>query len=817
MAKNPHRISGVDSERQQPARDSERKTPAETFDQKPKMADQPFKDVHGGPPPKKHAVAGVEDYKGPAGGWGALKAVARALSNEMSVSVSREVTGLLRLNQPKGFDCPGCAWPDPRHTSSFEFCENGAKAVAWEATSKRTTPEFFAGHTVSELWDWSDFALESEGRLTHPMVYDRDTDTFQPIAWDDAFQRIGAALRALPDANMAEFYTSGRTSNEAAFLYQLFVREFGTNNFPDCSNMCHEATSVGLPDSIGVGKGTVTLEDFDHADAIFCIGHNPGTNHPRMLGTLREASKRGCKIVVFNPLRERGLERFAAPQNPFEMVTLGSTPIASSYYQVAIGGDVAVLKGMMKSLLEMDRAEIAAGHSGVLDRDFIAEHTNGFEALVADVDATGWAQIERYAALSRADIEAAAKIYADASRVIICYGMGITQHRHGTSNVNQIANLLLMRGNIGREGAGICPLRGHSNVQGDRTVGITEVPSKELLDNLEAVFPIEAPRQKGHNAVEAIEAIVTGRSKALVCLGGNLAVAMSDPDVTFAAMRQLDLAVHIATKLNRSHLLIAKQSFILPCLGRTELDIQETGRQSVTVEDSMAMVHASSGGLKPASEHLKSEPAIVAELAVATLPDTKVPWRELVADYGRIRDKIEAVFPDFYDFNRRVARPGGFRLSVPASKRVWKTPSGKAEFIVAAGLEEDPRCNEPGALILATVRSHDQYNTTIYTLDDRYRGITGRRDILFMNATDLAARGLQHGDVVDVETVCNEGEDPRILSGLTAVAFDIASGSVATYYPEANNLIAIDRYDRRSGTPSYKSVPVSVKRAAAAM
>ncbi len=812
MAKNPHRVSGVESEQRQPARSTATPEPTETIDQKPKMTDQPFKGVRR--KTIKHQVAGVEDYKGPAGGWGALKAVARALSQQMDIK--DDVRGLLSMNQPTGFDCPGCAWPDPRHTSSFEFCENGAKAVAWEATGKRTTPEFFAAHKVSELWNWSDYSLEGEGRLTHPMAYNRATDTFQPIAWEDAFSRIGQTLRALPDPNMAEFYTSGRTSNEAAFLYQLFVRAFGTNNFPDCSNMCHEATSVGLPDSIGVGKGTVTLEDFDHADAIFCIGHNPGTNHPRMLATLREASIRGCKIVVFNPLRERGLERFQAPQNPFEMVTLGSTPIASSYYQVGIGGDVAVLKGMMKALLEHDRARIAAGQAGIIDRAFIAEHTQGFDALVADIDATEWALIERFSALSRADIEAAAKVYAEAERVIICYGMGITQHSHGTSNVHQIANLLLMGGNMGREGAGICPLRGHSNVQGDRTVGITEVPSKELLDNLDAAFAIKAPRQKGHNAVEAIEAIVEGRSKALVCLGGNLAVAMSDPDVTYPAMRQLDLAVHIATKLNRSHLLIAKESFILPCLGRTELDIQATGRQSVTVEDSMAMVHASSGGLTPASEHLKSEPAIVAGLALATLPDTRIPWTELVADYSRIRDKIEAVFPDFSDFNKRVSQPGGFRLSVPASQRVWKTPSGKAQFLPVAGLEEDPRCNQPDALILATVRSHDQYNTTIYGLDDRYRGITGRRDILFMNEGDLSARGLQHGDVVDVETLCNEDEDARTLTGLTAVAFDIAAGSVATYYPEANSLIAIDNYDRRSGTPSYKSVPVSVKRAARA-
>jgi molybdopterin-dependent oxidoreductase alpha subunit len=809
MPRNPHRISGIESELGQPRQSEAKPSPAETIDQKPKMTDAPFR---GTPrPPVRRRVEGIDRYTGPAGGWGALKAVAKALSHEMGVS--REVRGLLATNQPTGFDCPGCAWPDPRHTSSFEFCENGAKAVAWEATSKRATPEFFSAHTVTELWDWSDYALEGEGRLTHPMAYDRATDTYRPIAWEDAFQRIGASLRALPEPNMAEFYTSGRASNEAAFLYQLFARAFGTNNFPDCSNMCHEATSVGLPESIGVGKGTVTLEDFDHADAIFCIGHNPGTNHPRMLSTLRDAAKRGCKIVVFNPLRERGLERFQNPQNAFEMVTLGSTPIASSYYQVGIGGDVAVLKGMMKALLDRDRAELSRGRAGVLDRAFIAEHTNGFDALVADIDATSWAQIERFSALSRADIEAAAEVYAKADRVIICYGMGITQHRHGTSNVNQIANLLLMRGNIGRKGAGICPLRGHSNVQGDRTVGITEIPSKDLLDNLETAFPIKAPRQKGHNAVEAIEAIVNGRSKALIALGGNLAVAMSDPDVVFPAMRTLDLAVHIATKLNRSHLLIAKESFILPCLGRTELDIQATGRQAVTVEDSMSMVHASSGGLKPASEHLKSEPAIIGALAQATLPDSKVPWKELVGDYRLIRDKIEEVFPDFRNFNERVAQPGGFRLTVPASNRVWKTTSGKAAFLVVSGLEEDPRCDEPGALILATVRSHDQYNTTIYGPNDRYRGITGRRDILFMNAADLAARGLQHGDIVDVETLCGDEDTPRTLSGLTAVAFDIAIGSVATYYPEANSLIAIDQYDRRSGTPSYKSVPVAVRRA----
>jgi molybdopterin-dependent oxidoreductase alpha subunit len=759
----------------------------------------------------KKEIAGVEDYQGAAAGWGALKAVADAVRGQMGVV--NETHGLLTMNQPHGFDCPGCAWPDPKHTSSFEFCENGAKAVSWEATAKRTTPEFFAAHTLSELWNWRDFDLENEGRLTHPMVYDRATDKYLPISWQDAMSRIGAALRALPDPNMAEFYTSGRTSNEAAFLYQLFVREYGTNNFPDCSNMCHEATSVGLPESIGVGKGTVTLEDFDHSDCIFCIGHNPGTNHPRMLTTLREASKRGVPIIAINPLRERGLERFTAPQNPVEMLTLASTPIASSYYLVKVGGDIAVLKGMMKALLALDAQNLAAGGAGVLDREFIAAHTSGIEALLADLEATSWDAIEAASGLPRSDIEDVAGIYARAKRVIINYGMGITQHRHGTGNVQQIANLLMLRGNIGREGAGISPLRGHSNVQGDRTVGITEVPNKALLDGIVRTFGFEPPRDKGHDAVEAIEAIRDRRSKALVCLGGNLAVAMSDPQATFEAMRGLDLAVHIATKLNRSHLLLAKQSFILPCLGRTEIDMQASGPQSVTVEDSMSMVHASRGGLKPASDHLKSEPAIIAAMAMATLPRTKVRWAELIADYDKIRDGIEGVFPAFADFNKQIRHPGGFRLRNAASEREWLTPDNKANFLIYPGLEEDPPAEN--ALTLTTIRSHDQYNTTMYGLNDRYRGITGRRDVVFISEQDLSKRGLAHGDLVDVsvDAPSGSGLSERIMRGLTAVAYKIAEGSVAAYYPEANVLIALDHYDAKSGTPSYKSTPVQIRAA----
>lgn len=759
----------------------------------------------------KRKIPGVDDYDGAAGGWGSLGAVARALKGQMAVG--RETAALRRVNQPAGFDCPGCAWPDPRHTSSFEFCENGAKAVSWEATGKRATPALFAAHTVAELWEWSDHALEDEGRLTHPMAYDAATDSYRPISWEDAFARIGAALRELPHPDMAEFYTSGRTSNEAAFLYQLMVREFGTNNFPDCSNMCHEATSVGLPESIGVGKGTVTLEDFDHCDALFSFGHNPGTNHPRMLSTLREISKRGVPIIAVNPLRERGLERFTSPQDAGEMLTNSSTPIARTYYQVKIGGDVALLKGMMKWLLEADAADLAAGGAGLLDRAFIAEHTQGLDALREDIAGTRWEDIVRVSGLPRTDIEAAARVYAKAERVILCYGMGMTQHRFGTQNVQQMANLMLLRGNIGRTGAGIAPIRGHSNVQGDRTVGITEKPSQALADAIKRTYGFEFPLTHGHDAVEAVRAIRDGRSRALVCMGGNLAVAISDPETTFPAMRKLDLVVHIATKLNRSHLIPARQAFLLPCLGRTELDVQAGGAQSVTVEDSMSMVHASQGGLKPASEHLLSEPAIVAGIARALLPESKVDWQAMVGDYDRIREGIESVFPIFKDYNRRVREPGGFRLYIGASVRDWGGDGKKASFLIAPGLNEDLLDERPDTLTMTTIRSHDQYNTTIYGFNDRYRGINGRRDVVFMNASDLQARGLKHGDRIDIESRVATGESgsaQRNLRGFTAVEYDIPPGSAAMYYPEGNCLVPLDSHDPKSGTPAYKSIPVLI-------
>ena len=755
---------------------------------------------------KQREVPGVRPYDGPAGGWGALRATATAIHQQME-SVEAPIT-LLRTNQPDGFDCPGCAWPDKEHRSTFQFCENGAKAVTWEATTKRVTPEFFAANTVTSLLQKSDYELEDLGRLTHPLVYDRATDTFRPVDWEDAFARIGEILRTL-SPQQVEFYTSGRASNEAAFLYQLFAREYGTNNFPDCSNMCHEPTSVGLPQSIGIGKGTVSLDDFDSAELIISIGHNPGTNHPRMMGTLHEASRRNVPIIVFNPLRERALERFADPQSVVEMATFGSTRIASTYFQVDAGGDAAALKGIMKALLTMEAEE-----GNVVDKAFIATHTEGFEAFAADLEATSWDDIEKASGLARADLENVALAYAKSNATIVTYGMGITQHNKGTANVRLIADLLLLRGNFGKPGAGICPLRGHSNVQGNRTVGITEKPSKAFLKLIEDACGFTPPDWHGHDAVQAMQAMIAGKSKALLCLGGNFAVALPDSEQSFPAMAGLDLGVHIGTKLNRTHLLVSKETYLFPCLGRTELDMQSGGRQSITVEDSMSMVHASAGKLTPASEHLRSEPAIVAGIARATLPASKVPWSDLIADYDKIRDLIERTVAGFEDFNRRIRVPGGFRLPLPPTERQWPTPSGKAIFSVYGGVKEDADVlGAESVLRLITIRSHDQYNTTIYAMDDRYRGVFGRRDVLFMNTEDMTAQGIEHGDLVDIETL-TPGRTLR-LANITAIVYSIAKGSVAAYYPEANVLVPLDYLDKESGTPSYKSVPVRVVRSAA--
>jgi molybdopterin-dependent oxidoreductase alpha subunit len=761
------------------------------------------------------AIPGVRPYHGPAGGWGALKAVGQALADQKTLLEGGR--SLLHANKPDGFDCPGCAWPDPKHTASFEFCENGAKAVAWEATSKRATPAFFARHTVAELLTWSDHALEDVGRLTHPLAYDPGSDRYLEIGWEQAFAEAGAALRDLDDPDQAEFYASGRASNEAAFLYQLLGRKLGTNNFPDCSNMCHEPTSVALPDSIGLGKGSVSLEDFDHADLILCFGHNPGTNHPRMMATLREAARRGATILVFNPIKERALERFASPQDPKEMATLGATAIASAYYQVSIGGDAALIEGVMKCLIQWEEQARQAGVAPILDHDFIAAHTLGLPELTDHLRALDWSSIELRCGLPQARIEEIARIYSQARATILCYGMGLTQHRNASSAIHQLANLLLLRGNIGRQGAGICPLRGHSNVQGDRTVGLWEKPSEPFLAAMDRVFDMSCPRHHGHTVVEAIEAMEQGRAKVFIGLGGNFAIAAPDPVRTCAAMRKLTQAVHVATKLNRTHLVVGRASLLLPCLGRTEIDVQASGRQAVTVEDSMSMVHASRGLNAPASEMLRSEPAIVAGLARAVFgAQDPVAWEALVADYDRIRSLIEAVLPElFTGYNDKIRAPGGFRLPLAHAERVWKTASGKAHFLPLVHCP-DPRAGRPDVLLLTTLRSHDQYNTTIYGLNDRYRGVFGRRDVVFVNSLDLAARGLQAGDVVDLSAAFDSrGEGERAVRGFVAVAMDLPRGCVAAYYPETNGLVRLEDRDARSGTPAYKSVPVRLAAGAA--
>ena len=751
----------------------------------------------------------IEFYAGPAGGWGALRSVKNTLLKH-DIAIKGAKT-LLSANQPDGFDCPGCAWPDRNHASSFEFCENGVKAVAAEATARRVGPDFFARHTVAEMMAQSDFWLEDQGRLTHPMRYDAASDRYLPVEWDEAFALIAQHLNALPDPNQAIFYTSGRASNEAAFLYQLFVREYGTNNFPDCSNMCHEPSGSGMRPQIGVGKGTVTLEDFEQAEAIFIFGQNPGTNHPRMLGELRAAHKRGARIVSFNPLRERGLERFQDPQSKLEMATLGATPISTHYFQVRPGGDLAAVKGMMKHVLEQEEVL-----GGILDHAFIAEHTRGFAALAADLRAEAWEELVLESGLSEAQMRSAGDVYIGANSVIVCWGMGITQHTYAVATVQMLVNLLLLRGNLGRPGAGACPVRGHSNVQGDRSMGIWEKPPAALLDRLQQVFGFTPPRADGVDTVEAIRLMLNGRGRVFFALGGNFAAATPDTEATWRALRQSDLTVHVATKLNRSHLVHGRDALILPCLGRTEIDLQAAGPQSVSVEDSMSMVHLSAGINPPASAQLLSEPAIVACLAAATLGDSRTPWLWLTEDYARIRDLIAQVFDDFHDFNARVATPGGFRLYNPASERIWATASGKASFEPHPVPRDTPmhraRATARDQIVfsLMTTRSHDQYNTTIYGMDDRYRGVFGQRRVVFIHAEDIRALGMQDGDWVDLRTLWDDGQERR-AERFRLVAYDIPRGNIAAYYPETNPLVPLSAVAIGAGTPTSKAVPVVIQ------
>ncbi|MDX5592988.1 FdhF/YdeP family oxidoreductase [Pseudovibrio sp. SPO723] len=754
----------------------------------------------------------LNTYKGPAGGWGALKSVGQSILRETGVVSG--VKTMLKANQPDGFDCPGCAWGDPEHGSSFEFCENGVKAVTWEATSKRATPELFARHTLSELLTYSDFDLENQGRLTTPLRYNRDTDRFEAVSWEEAFADIGRQLKALASPNEALFYTSGRASNEAAYLYQLFGRVFGTNNFPDCSNLCHEASGVALTKAIGVGKGTVKLEDFEHAEAIFVFGQNPGTNHPRMLAALKDAAKRGAKVVSFNPLKERGLEKFADPQDKAQMIARGSTPIASHFFAPKLGGDMAAVRGIAKAVFALDYERVRGG--GALDRAFLEAHTTGLEDYEKTLEETSWAELEDQSGLTREQMEQAAVIYVQSDRTIITWAMGITQHKHSVDTIREIANLLLLRGNIGKPGAGACPVRGHSNVQGDRTMGITEKPNEMFLQALERYFGFKAPREHGADAVQAIKMMRSGKAKVFVSLGGNFARATPDTLLVEEALRACTLTVNIATKLNRSHLMVGKKAYVLPCLGRTEFDEQEGGRQIISVEDSMSMVHSSGGINPPASPDLKSEPAIVAGIAKATLGSDLVNWDEMIADYDKIRDCISATIPGFKNYNTRVREPRGFYLGNTAAEHRWLTSTGKAEFSSAPLPEEtvyqQTRKAKGNAFVLQTLRSHDQYNTTVYSANDRYRGVTGERLVVFMNPKDMERAGLAEDERVDMETISEDGRK-REARGFKVVPYDIPEGCLASYYPETNVLVPLYATGTASNTPTSKSIPVVVRKA----
>lgn len=750
----------------------------------------------------------IKPYQAAAGGWGSLEATTRFVID--SKQALKNMRNLMRMNKAKGFDCPGCAWGDD-NKSTFSFCENGAKAVTWEATRRFIDAEFFAAHSVSKLYAQSDYFLEYQGRLTEPLRYNRLTDHYEPISWDNAFALIAQHIHAMDNPNQMELYTSGRASNEASWLYQLFGRMVGTNNFPDCSNMCHEASGSGLKRSIGVGKGTIRLDDFDHADAIFVFGQNPGTNHPRMLHSLRHAADRGAKIVTFNTLRERGLERFADPQKPLEVVTSKAGAISSTYYQPNLGGDMAAVRGMVKALAETHRARIAAGEKGLFDEAFINAATQGVEDYLAAVDATSWEQIEQQSGLSEQQLREAAAIYQSADRVICTWAMGITQHKHSVDTVREIVNLQLLFGQLGKKGAGLCPVRGHSNVQGNRTMGIDEKPSQAFLDALANHFNFEPPRAPGHNTVEALEAMLRDEIKVLIALGGNLAAAAPDSPRTEEAMQRCGLTVHISTKLNRSHLVPGKESLILPTLGRTEQDIQATGSQFITVEDSFSMVHASEGVGKPLADTQRSETAIVAGIANAVLSSFKVDWLALAADYNKIRDHIAATIPGFADFNKKCEQPGGFYLGNAAAELRFNTPGGKAHFSAAAlPTSLFPQLGDVKVpFTLQSLRSHDQYNTTIYGLDDRYRGVYGQREVLFINPEDMSELGYEAGQNVDIETLWNDGITRRV-SGFKLVPYNIPRGNLAAYYPETNPLVPLSSFGDDSGTPTSKSVPVKI-------
>lgn len=754
-------------------------------------------------PPEK--LTGIKLKKIPESAVG-FKAIKSALSHINSeVGMGKGVGLLAKLNQTDGFDCPGCAWPDPDAKRAFlaEYCENGAKAVAEEATKNRVSPLFFATHSVPELSRLSDYEIGKKGRITHPVVLHEGKDYYEEISWDDAFTMIGNQLNSLESPDEAIFYTSGRTSNEAAFLYQLFVRQFGTNNLPDCSNMCHESSGSALSETLGIGKGSVTLDDFDHAELVIVMGQNPGTNHPRMLTALGETKKKGGKIITINPLPEVGLMRYNDPQNPIKWIGKGQK-LTDIFLQVKINGDVALLKIIMKLLLEKEQAN----PNSVFDHDFIKEKTAGYEEFIAGLEKDSIVELLPQTGLDLHIIKEAADLIAEKKKIIICWAMGLTQHKNAVDNIRELVNLLLLKGSIGKQGAGTCPVRGHSNVQGDRTMGIWEKPKDTFLDSLEKEFDFKAPRKHGYDVVDAIKAMHEKKAKVFFGMGGNFISATPDTEFTAEALKNCDLTVHVSTKLNRSHLIHGKKALILPCLGRSEKDIQENNEQFITVENSMGVVHQSSGHLKPSSEELLSEPVIVAKLAEATLKDSKVNWSELVKDYDQIRNKIEATIPGFDDYNKRVRKKGGFYLPNNARDNNFSpTKTGKANF--TTNQASDLTLNDD-QYIMMTIRTHDQYNTTIYGLDDRYRGVLNERRVVFMNEEDMKSQGLQKMDVVDLISHF-EGEK-RVAKRFLVIPYDIPKQCTATYFPEANVLVPLKSTARISNTPASKTVIITIEK-----
>lgn len=738
-------------------------------------------------------------YAHPTGGWGSLKSVLRHVVRG-GVSLGT-LAVLRRQNKPGGHMCTSCAWAKPPNPHLVEFCENGAKATIWDLTGKRCGPDFFAAHSVTQLRDWSDHDLEAQGRLTHPLRYDAATDRYVETSWDAAFAQIGATLRRL-DPKSTAFYASGRASLETSFLYGLFARLYGHNNLPDSSNMCHETTSVALKQAIGSPVGTCVLDDFETCDLMLFFGQNTGTNSPRFLHPIQAAARRGCRMVTFNPVRERGLIEFTNPQDPGQMLTGQGTEISDPYLQLRPGGDIAAIAGICKHLFDMDRT------APVIDRGFIAQHAHGFQAFEDHIHALQWPDIEAACGLPRDDLREVAQLYARSQRCIAVYGMGLTQHVHGSDSIGMLVNLLLMRGNLGRPGAGICPVRGHSNVQGQRTVGISEKPELVPLDRLAKLFNFQPPRDTGMNTVEVIEALLSGRLRGFVSLGGNFARAIPDQSRTDPAWAGLDLNVQIATRLNRSHLLVGDGAWLLPCLVRAELDMQDSGPQSVSVEDSLSHIHGSCGRHPVAAAGILSEPAIISGLAQATLPpNPAVDWPAWVADYGRIRDLIQSVYPDqFADFNARLFQRGGFYRGNPVRERSWKTESGKAEFTLPQGLSALDGDHD---LTLITLRSNDQFNTTIYGHRDRLRGLQGDRNVVLISRRDIARFGLEAGQRVGLASTVADGVTRRV-DGLAVVPYDLPPGCIAAYYPEANALVAAGSHDLRSGTPAYKGVPVRI-------